>query len=232
MKLKSAREAWSEAYYERWDSISSVLAEQAALGVVESGGFITRQVTEIDDLGKPFTWKQRVYCPPVKQDRSGRPNTAGKAARQTIAGCIQRAIATLPPPVRSFGHHMYSPIATMEDMERAEELVWEWFDARRIYHSVRMTESKRERAYYVAKLCLHRYRRIHQGGMSAGVDPVPNPEAFRGALLDVYGVELNSSAWDRDWQPVITMMMDVCSDIDRAALKPISIVISQMKDAA
>lgn len=232
MRLISAREAWSAAYYERWDSISSCMAEQATLGVVEGGGFITKEIEEIGEDGKPFTWKQHIYCPPVMQDRAGRGNSAAKAADQALAGCIQRAVGTLSPGVRSFGHHMYSPIASTDDMEAAEELVWEWFEARRIYHGMRMTASKRERAYYVSKLCLHRYRRIHQGGMSAGIDPTPDPESFRKALDEVYGVELDSRNWERDWQPVIAMLMEICSDIDKAALKPVSVTLGAMREAA
>lgn len=232
MKLISAREAWSASYYQPWDSISSVMAEQAKLGIVEGGGFITKTHEEVDDLGKTFKWRQHIYCPPMKQDRGGAKNTAGKAADQTLAGHIQRAIGTLSPGVRSFGHHMYSALATTDDREAAEELVWEWFEARRIYQGMRMTAAKLEKAFYVAKLCLHRYRRIHQGGMSAGIDPTPDPESFRKALDEVYGVHLESVRWGRDWQPVLDMLMEICSDIDKAALAPVSTVLAALKDAA
>lgn len=232
MKLKSAREAWSAAYYQPWDSISSVMAEQAALGMVEAGGFIVRKIEEVDDQGRPFSWKQRIYCPAIKQDRGGRPNTAGKAADQALAGYIQRAIGTLSPSIRAFGHHMYSPIATLDDMETAEALVWEWFEARRIYQGIRMTAAKREKAAYVARLCLHRYRRLHQGGMSEGIDPAPTPESFRMALDDVYGIHLESAAWAREWQPVIDMIMEVCSAIDKRALMPVASIVGELKAAA
>lgn len=240
MKLKSAREAWAAAYYTPWDSISSVMAEQAALGIVEGGGMITRKRNDVDEDGKPrldekghhVVIKERVYCPGVRQDRGGRRETASKAANQALAGCIQRAIGTLQPRIRSFGHHMYSALATTADREQAEELVWDWFEARSIFHGIRMTDVKRERAYYVTKLCLHRYRRLHQGGMSAGIDPVPTPERFREAMEEVYGVKLASSNWERDWGKPIEMIMGVCSDIDKAALVPVSACLVEMKEAA
>ncbi|YCH23144.1 hypothetical protein M1D96_06465 [Pseudomonas sp. D1-3] len=232
MKLKSAREAWAAAYYTPWDSISSVMAEQAALGIVEGGGMITRKRNDVDEQGKPVVHKERVFCPGVRQDRGGRRPSASKAANQALAGCIQRAIGTLQPGIRSFGHHMYSALATTADREAAEDLVWEWFESRAIYHDMRMTAVKRERAYYVTKLCLHRYRRLHQGGMSAGIDPVPNPEKFREAMDEVYGVTLASSNWDRDWGKPIEMIMAICSDIDKLALAPVSACLMEMKEAA
>lgn len=232
IQFRSAREAWAQAYYERWDSISHMMAQSAELGVVEAGGFIKRKVTELDEEGNEFSWTQHVYCPAAKQDRGGRTNSAGKAADQAMAGYIQRAISNLSPGIRAFGHHMYSALASTDDREAAEALVWEWFELRRQYQGMRMTATKRERAYYIAKLCLHRYRRIHQGGMSAGIDPTPDPESFRQALDDVYGVHLQSAAWGRDWQPTVDMLMAICSDIDKVALVPVAAALSEMKEVA
>ena len=232
MKLRSAREAWSSAYYTPWDSISAVMAEQATLGIVEGGGYITRNRHDVDEWGRPTVHKERVFCPGVKQDRAGKRNNAGKLAEQALAGCIQRAISSLKPHIRAFGNHLYSALATADDREAAEALVWEWFEARRQYHGIRMTAAKRERAYYVTKICLHRYRRIHQGGMSAGIDPVPTPDAFRQALDDVYGIELPSSAFKREWQDIIDMTMEICSVIDKMALTPVTACLNEMKEAA
>ncbi|WXL23928.1 hypothetical protein WG219_11230 [Ectopseudomonas mendocina] len=232
MQLRSAREAWSAAFYERWDSISSMMAEQAELGIVEAGGFIKRKIADVDEFGRPCTWTQHIYCPPAKQDRVGRTNSASKLVDRALAGHIQKAVSSLSPGLRAFGNHMYSPIATIDDMEAAEQLVWEWYETRRIYHGVRVTAEKREKAFYVAKICLHRYRRMHQGGMSAGIDPTPTPEAFRAALNDVYGVKLRSSSWDRDWQSVVDMMAEVCNDIDKLALQPVAAVVAELKEAA
>lgn len=232
MKLKSAREAWAAAYYTPWDSISSVMAEQAALGIVEGGGMITRKRNDVDDDGKPVVHKERVYCPGVRQDRGGARNNAGKLASQALAGCVQRAIGSLKPGVRAFGNHMYSALASNDDREAAEALVWEWFEARRQYQGIRMTAAKRDRAFYVTKICLHRYRRLHQGGMSSGIDPVPTPDAFRQALEDVYGIELPSSAFKREWQPIIDMNMEICSVIDKMALMPVTACLNEMKEAA
>lgn len=232
IKLRSAREAWALAYYTPWDSISHIMAQSAELGVVEAGGFIKRKITERDEAGNEFSWTQHVFCPSVKQDRGGRTNTAGKAADQAVAGRIQLAIDTLSPGIRAFGHHMYSALASVDDREAAEALVWEWFELRRQYQGMRMTAVKRERACYAAKLCLHRYRRIHQGGMSAGIDPTPDPEAFRQALDDVYGVQLDSRNWERDWGVVVDMLMAICSDIDKAALAPVASAMEEMKQVA
>src|SRR5690606_40457133 len=50
--------------------------------------------------------------------------TANHAAHQALAGRVQAAIAILPLCLQAFGHHMYSPIATDEDREDAEDAVF------------------------------------------------------------------------------------------------------------
>ncbi len=45
------------------------------------------------------------------------------AMHQSISARIQHAIATLPNHLQAFGNYMYSPIATADDKEEAEERV-------------------------------------------------------------------------------------------------------------
>lgn len=164
--------------------------------------------------------------------RTQRSITAGAAAHQAMAGHVQKAIGTLPAPVADFGHHLYSPLAGIDQRERAEDLIFSIFDARRLHQGVRMTADKRDKTEYAAKLCLYRYRRMHQGGMSAGADPLPTAEAFRVALNDVYGVHLPSGNWARDWAPALDELGAICSDIDRLALRPVAKVLALFLEAA
>lgn len=153
---------------------------------------------------------------------------ANHAAHQAIAGYIQQAIDSLRSDVRAFGHYLYSPLSNADHRETAEELVY----LGAMSKIGRMTAKKAERAEYVAKGVLYRYRRMHQGGQSSSEDPLASPEAFRAALLDVYGIKLASEAWAREWQPFVQLCFDVCNDIDRMALGPVAAVVGEMKEAA
>ena len=158
--------------------------------------------------------------------------TASHAAHQAIAGRIQQAIDTLGPGLKSFGHHLYNPLATVEDREAAEAIVWQMAVNRIHQAGVRMTSAKAEKTLYVSNGVLYRYRRMNQGGQGSMVDPLENPEAFRAALLDTYGVKLDSRNWDREWQQFIEACFEACSELDRQALWPVADAIGLMLDAA
>lgn len=51
------------------------------------------------------------------------------------------------------------------------------------------------------------------------------PEAFRSWLMAEYGVRLESCAWAREWESVITLIFECCEDLDRMALSPVGAVI-------
>lgn len=148
------------------------------------------------------------------------------AVHQALAGRVQMAIDTLPHYLRDFGNWMYSPLADDDCREIAEAAVF----VSAYTAANRMTAKKRDRARYVAKGVLARYRRMHQGGQSANADPMRNPEAFRNWLSDVYGVELSSESWGREWVGFIKLCFDACDDLDRAALAPVARVLSAMLD--
>ena len=154
--------------------------------------------------------------------------TAHHAVHGALAGQIQSAIARLHFQLRAFGNAMYAAEPCADDVEDAEEAVFNLACSR----VERMTASKRERAEYVAKGVFRRYRFMHQGGQSANPDPMPNPEEFRKWMFVVFEVKLPSVAWGRDWEPFVQLCFDACYDIDAKALSPIGGVIYQMKEAA
>lgn len=150
------------------------------------------------------------------------------AMQQSISARIQHAIATLPPYLQAFGNFMYSPMATADDKDEAED---------RVLHAAysagpKMTVRKFGRARYVAQAVLHRYRRLHQGGQSEGVDPLPTPEHMRKYVLEEFGVALVGDQWARDWGDFVERCFDACNDLDKNALVPVSRSISVMKEAA
>lgn len=154
--------------------------------------------------------------------------TSRHAMHQSISARIQQAIATLPGHLQAFGNFMYSPMASIDEKEEAEELVF--LSAYR--SGPKMMAKKFERARHVAIAVLFRYRRMHQGGQSEGVDPLPTPEAFRGWLLQEHGVKLSSEQWTREWAGFIDLCFAACNDLDKAALVPVSQCINAMKEAA
>ncbi|WP_371355578.1 hypothetical protein ACA087_00695 [Pseudomonas chlororaphis] len=160
--------------------------------------------------------------------RTERSTNANHAAHQAIAGRIQQAIDTLPSHLKAFGDHMYSPMATDDDREEAEESLF------RVAYTMgsRMTAKKFEKAKLVASGVLFRYRRMHQGGQSEGVDPLPSPEAFRGWILEEYGIHIASENWGREWEGFVAQCFNACNDLDKQALIPVSECIKAMKEAA
>jgi len=160
--------------------------------------------------------------------KTERLTNAGHAAHQAIAGRIQQAIDTLPSRLKSFGNYMYSPLASADEKEEAEEAVFLTAYAA----GPKMYAKKFEKARLVAVGVLYRYRRMHQGGQSEGVDPCPTPEAFRAWLLQVLGLELSSVAWAREWEEFIGACFAACNDLDKEALVPVARAISVMREAA
>lgn len=160
--------------------------------------------------------------------KTDKQSKAGRQVHQAVAAHIQRAIDTLPAHLKAFGNHMYSPMATADDAEEAHEAMF------RVAYAAgpRMYAKKFEKARMVALGVLHRYRRIHQGGQSEGIDPCPTPEGFRAWLLHMLGLELDSRNWDREWQDFVEACFNACNDLDKAALVPVSSVIKIMKTAA
>jgi len=196
MRLNSARAAWHDALYTRWDNQGAHI-EQLGL------------------LGASIQKTERMVC-------------ARHAMHQALSAHVQQAIDTLPAALKAFGDHMYSPLAGDDDAEDAQAAVL--LVAYRA--GAQMTAKKLAKARYVAVGVLYRYRRVHQGGQSEGLDPLPSPEAFRKWLEEVHGVELSSEQWTREWGAFIQRCMDACNDLDKAALVPVSIAIKAMNIAA
>ncbi|MFG9861126.1 hypothetical protein ACG3RZ_29860, partial [Pseudomonas aeruginosa] len=51
-------------------------------------------------------------------------DTNGRSAHMLAAGLVQAAIRSLPKPLQHFGHTLYSPLATGDDVAIAHGLVW------------------------------------------------------------------------------------------------------------
>jgi hypothetical protein len=153
---------------------------------------------------------------------------ARHAAHQALSARIQQAIATLPRHLQEFGNFMYSPLASIDEKEGVEERVLHLAYAA----GAKMTAKKFGKARYVAQAVVLRYRRLHQGGQSEGVDPLPSVEHMRKWVLEEHGVALVGDHWARDWGDFVERCFDACNLLDKQALAPVSRAISVMKEAA
>lgn len=196
MQLNSARQAWHDCLYTRWDNSGS----------------------HVEQLG-------RLGCSIQKTERTV---TVRHAMHQALSARVQQAIDTLPGHLKAFGNHLYSPLATAGEKEDAEEALF----LTAYGMGPKMMAKKFARARYVAMAVLHRYRRMHQGGQSEGMDPLPTPEVFRCWIADMFGVELSSEQWSREWGGFVGLCFDACNDLDKAALVPVSQAIKVMNQAA
>lgn len=226
MRLNSARDAWHDAFYMPWDSLMAGAMDRARIGIVEGGGYVRRTVTEINEDGEEVTYRKYVFVPGIKQTRPERDISTGRSAHQALAAHVQQAIDSLPVDLRRFGHYLYNPLSTKGDMVAANLLVW------RSLQLPRMTKTKQDKAFMVCCGVLYRYRRMHQGGQSEGVDPCPTAESFRAWMLAECKVSLPSENWGRDWAPFVELCFAACDDLDRQALVPVAMALGEMKEAA
>jgi hypothetical protein len=179
------------------------------------GGGLAAQIERIGRLGCNVQTTAR---------RAG----SGRAAHQSVAARIQQTISALPQRLQAFGNFMYSPIATVDEQEQVEELVFYL-----AYESgPRMTARKYDKARYVARAIVFRYRRINQGGQGAGLDPLPSVELMRKWILDSFGVALPGDQWARDWSGFVQHCFAACDRLDSEALAAVSRAINLMNEVA
>lgn len=155
-----------------------------------------------------------------------RDGATARAVHQALAGRVQMAIDTLPLDLRRFGHHLYNPLAGRNDEVTANFLVW------RHAKTEPMSQVKETRAFAICCGVVHRYRAQHQGGQSSMPDPMASPEAFRAWILVHFKIGIRSENWGRDWAGFVQTCFDVCNDLDRKALGPVSAALNEMKQAA
>lgn len=178
-----------------------------------------------DTPGAQFEQIGRLGCSVQQTDRR---RSSSRAMHQATAGHIQQAIATLPAHLQAFGNHLYSPLATIDDQEAAEEAVWRLA----CHEGPRMTARKFEKSRYVARAVVLRYRRINQGGQGAGADPLPSVERMRKWIFNSFGVPLVGDQWARDWGAFVQQCFAACDRLDRQALSPVGKAIQLMQEVA
>lgn len=193
-------------------------------------------------IGSRLAWHDALYTPWDSQgahveqigllgclvQKTEKSVNSRHAMHQAISARIQHAIVMLLGHLQAFGNFMYSPLATVDDKETAEERVLHVaYDA-----GPKMTARKFKKARYVAITVLFRYLRLHQGGQSEGVDPLVTVEKMRNWIEDQFGVGLIGANCERDWGKFVEDCFDACNQLDKQTLAPVSRSISLMKKVA
>lgn len=187
MKLISARQAWHDAFYENRISVLAVAADKAALGK-----------------------KGRV----ANETRPDRKDTNGKSAHMLAAGLVQAAIRTLAKPLQHFGHTLYSPLATGDDVAIAHGLVWIGAGLGQL------TQRQGERAYWMALAAINSHKRA-----VAGRDTLAPGEVCL-FIEERLGCRIDPSHWARDYASTWERLARHVDRLDAQALKPVADVVA------
>lgn len=189
MKLISARQAWRDALHESRDSVLAVAADRAALG--KRGRVVGETMPSMLDSN-------------------------GRCAHMLAAGLVQSAIATLPKPLQHFGHSLYSPVATGQDLNIAHALVW--FNTEIPECSAR----RKEVAYWMALAAIKSHQALVSDREGWG------PVRVRDFIFDWYGAKLTVSQWARDWATIWAAISSAVDRLDAKALAPVAAVVDRM----
>lgn len=187
MKLISARQAWHDAFYESRSSVLAVAADKAALGK-----------------------RGRV----ANETHPDRKDTNGKSAHMLAAGLVQAAIRTLPKPLQHFGHTLYSPLATGDDVAIAHGLVWIGAGLGQL------TQRQGERAYWMALAAINSHKRAVNGRDTLA------PGEVCLFIEERLGFRIDPSHWARDYAATWERLARHVDKLDAQALKPVADVVA------
>lgn len=124
--------------------------------------------------------------------------------------------------LQHFGHHLYSPLATVRDQDVARTLVWFTWDK-----PAGMTKVKESRAYCLVLPALISYQSVVTGGRDEWT-----PGRIAEFVADWYGEKISVSQWARDWAPIWEGLQRTISDIDQRVLEPVELAIEGEREVA
>jgi len=159
-----------------------------------------------------------------QQDKRPRAKNASssRCAHMATMGRIQHAIASLTKPMQHFGHHLYSPLATVRDQDVARTLVWFTWDK-----PAGLPKVKESRAYCLVLPALVSYQGVVTGGRDEWT-----PGRIAEFVADWYGEKISVSQWARDWAPIWEGLQRTISEIDQRVLEPVELAIDGEREVA
>lgn len=218
MKLISARQAWHDALHENRPSVMAVAAERARLAKQAKKGDGNGRVIIMleDENGKEVARSYEVRTEGVQETRPGRRLTDARCAHMLAAGLVLHAIDSLPKPLRHFGHFLYSPIATGNDLAIAHGLSWLGAGMNDL------SERKQERAYWMALAALQSHKHMVHGREAMG------PGEICMFVEERVGAKMDPHNWARDWAEIWERLANHIDKLDARALKPVAAVVDEM----
>ena len=159
-----------------------------------------------------------------KQDKRPRAKDASssRCAHMATMGRIQHAISSLTKPMQHFGHHLYSPLATVRDQDVARTLVWFGWEK-----PSGLTKVKESRAYCLVLPALISYQGVVTGGRDEWT-----PGRVSEFVADWYGEKISVSQWSRDWAAIWEGLQRTISELDQKALEPVEQAMDGEREAA
>ncbi|MFD1260695.1 hypothetical protein [Entomomonas asaccharolytica] len=142
---------------------------------------------------------------------------------QWLAGKVQHSIDVLPIPLQCFGHYLYSPIATVYDLDVAHELVWSILSKQFSQHT--FSKGNQQKAYWLVRVALKGYQML----VVNKKDHLKTPRKIIKYIKENYQIELQYADWKKVWQPLYNNMLFICNELDKQALMPIDKLIEQFK---
>ncbi|QHJ85814.1 MAG: hypothetical protein [Bacteriophage sp.] len=146
-------------------------------------------------------------------------NSTSASMDSWLKGRVQNAISTLPENIQGFGNWIYSPMRNIDDLENAQEVVFDnfWYN----FKAEKLTDKKWQLSKELTLCAILEYFHVIMG----------NPKPFKThadkckLLADERGVKIDNRNWDREWGAIYNALLNSCSYIDAKALEPVSKII-------
>ncbi len=139
-----------------------------------------------------------------------------------LAGKVQQAISKLPTTLQSFGHYLYSPLSTNNDLKVAHRLV------KCIYNQQTPIVSDSEQQTvldYLILLAINNYRTFIMGQKNL----IKTLKKINQQLQAHGQIILSESEWKSQWQPLYNRLSSICEALDKQALSPVEQLIKEIK---
>lgn len=140
-----------------------------------------------------------------------------------LAGKVQQAITRLPKSLQSFGHYLYSPLSTNNDLKVAHRLV------KCIYNQQTPIVSDSEQQTildYLILLAINNYRSFIMGQKKL----IKTLKKINQQLQAHGQIILSESEWKSQWQPLYNRLSSICEALDKQALSPVEQVINKLNN--
>lgn len=154
-----------------------------------------------------------------------RQDNSYQVIHQWLAGRVQHCIESLPLSLQCFGHYLYSPIASLYDLEVAHKLVWSILSKQIDLNT--LNSDKQKQAYWLVRAVLKSYQSL----VVNKKDLLKTPKKVTKFMEDNYQVILEQVDWKKVWQPIYNRALFICGELDKQALQPVNLLVNQSRKA-